>query len=101
MLHAKFKEYFRDINQVEIINESEKCFSYYWLITMRLLGENIEQFRNDILTEAHKSKIFLRPSWILLNKLPMYREAISGDLSEANYQSKRLINLPSSPQLIK
>ena len=101
ILHAKFKEFFRDINQVEIINESEKCFSNYWLITMRLLGENIEQFRNDILTEAHKSKIFLRPSWILLNKLPMYREAISGDLSEANYQSKRLINLPSSPQLIK
>ena len=30
----------------------------------------------------------------------MYENAESGDLMEANNQSNRLINLPSSPQLV-
>ena len=68
---------------------------------MRLIGENVEQLRENIIMEAHKSKIFLRPSWILLNKLPMYENSEHGDLVEAENQSNRLINLPSSPQLIK
>ena len=67
---------------------------------MRLLGKNIDEFRDHIIMEAHKSNIFLRPSWVLLNKLPMYKKSFAGDLSEANNQSKRLINLPSSPQLV-
>ena len=66
-----------------------------------LIGKDSDELRNNILSEAHKLKIFLRPSWILLNRLPMYKEAYSGDLTEANYQSMRLINLPSSPQLLK
>ena len=68
---------------------------------MRLKDKCPEEFRNTILQEAHSSKIFLRPSWKLINELPMYKKASSGDLSEAKNQSKRLINLPSSPQLIK
>ena len=63
-------------------------------------NSNIEKIRNNILNNAHEAKIFLRPSWILLNTLPMYKKAYSGDLSEAINQSKRLINLPSSPQLV-
>ena len=50
--------------------------------------------------KAHNLKIFLRPSWILLNELPMYKSAFCGDLTEAKNQSKRLINLPSSPHLL-
>ena len=101
ILHSRFVKSFHDIEETEIINESENCKSNYWLITLRLKGENIESLRKDILLEAHKLKIFLRPSWILLNKLPMYEKCYRGDLIEAENQSKRLINLPSSPQLLK
>ena len=100
LLHAKFKKYFEDLAEVEIINEPDNCESNYWLITMRLIGENVEIFKDDILKNAHKLNIFLRPSWILLNELPMYKDAFSGDIPEAKNQSKRLINLPSSPQLL-
>ena len=99
-LHNKYKECFKELNQVEILNEDINCESNYWLNTMRIAGEGAESLRNQILTNAHKSKIFLRPSWKLLNKLTMYKNSQRGDLSEAYYQSKRLINLPSSPQLI-
>ena len=85
---------------MEIINESKNCESNYWLITLRLIGENVEELKEEILYNAHKLKIFLRPSWILLNELPMYKSAFSGEIKEAKNQSKRLINLPSSPQLL-
>ncbi len=101
ILHSNFVQSFQDIKDAEIIKEAENCQSNYWLITLRLNGKNIENFRNNILTEAHKLKIFLRPSWILLNELPMYKKCYCGDLKEAKSQSKRLLNLPSSPQLIK
>lgn len=100
-LHSKYIEYFRNIENVEIIKEANKSFSNYWLITMRLKGDNAEMLREKILKDSHESKIFLRPSWILLNELPMYKNASFGDLSEAQNQSMRLLNLPSSPQLIK
>ena len=67
---------------------------------MRINSENPQELRGKILNEFHNSKIYLRPSWKLLNELPMYKKNPCGDLSEAINQSKRLINLPSSPQLI-
>ena len=100
-LHSKYIEYFRNIENVEIIKEANKSISNYWLITLRLKGENTEMLREKILKDSHEAKIFLRPSWILLNELPMYKNASFGDLSEAQNQSMRLLNLPSSPQLIK
>ncbi len=101
ILHSRFEEYFKDIKEVEIMPEPNNCESNYWLITLRLTGDEVEELRKNILLKAHESKIFLRPSWTLLNQLPMYKSAYSGDLSQAENQSKRLINLPSSPQLMK
>ena len=101
ILHSKFVQSFKDLKDAEIIKEAEDCQSNYWLITLRLKGNNIENLRNNILIEAHKLKIYMRPSWILLNELPMYKNCNCGDLTEAKSQSKRLLNLPSSPQLIK
>ena len=83
-----------------IINEGENCRSNYWLNTLRLNVDNPEIHKERILIEAHHSKIYLRPSWKLLNELPMYTNCQRDELNQAFYQSKRLINLPSSPQLI-
>lgn len=99
-LYKKYKEIFEDLKEAEILKESANCESNYWLITLRIKEEKHKLIKNQILSYAHKQKIFLRPSWILLNKLPMYSNSECGDLSEANNQSNRLINLPSSPQLI-
>ena len=100
LLQSKFKKNFEDLENVEILSERNNCESNYWLITLRLSGENIELLRDEILNNAHQLKIFLRPSWILLNELPMYKNAFHGDITEAKNQSKRLINLPSSPHLL-
>ena len=96
----KILEIFQSFEDIEIIQELDTSISNYWLITMRLKGVKPEKIKESILQESHSSKIYLRPSWILLNQLPMYKDSQKGDLSEAYNQSKRLINLPSSPQLI-
>ena len=101
ILHNRFLKSFQDLDAIEIIEENKNCFSNYWLITMRLNVEKPELLKEEILRNAYASNIFLRPSWKLINELPMYKKASCGDLSEAQNQSKRLINLPSSPQLIK
>ncbi len=101
ILHEKYKKIFDDIADIEVIEENTKSESNYWLSTIRILGKEPQKLRDEIISFAHSSKIFVRPSWTLINKLPMYEKSQFGDLTESYNQSKRLINLPSSPQLIK
>ena len=100
LLHKKYIDIFNDIEELEIMQETKNSKSNYWLTTLRLSTENPEKLKEQILKTAYSSRIFLRPSWKLLSELPMYSSCQSGDLKEALNQSKRLINLPSSPQLI-
>ena len=100
ILHSKFKKQFEDLNDIEIIEETKNSISNYWLITMRMNSVYPEELKKEILRLSHLSKIYLRPSWKLLSELNIFKSSPHGDLSEANNQSKRLINLPSSPQLV-
>jgi len=67
---------------------------------MRLNLKNASQLREKVLKDSFDSKIFLRPCWTLLNYLPMYEHSPFIELKEAQEQSMRLINPPSSPHLI-
>ncbi len=98
-LYFKYKKYFDDLDQCEIISERESSRSNYWLITLRLNMENHKIIRDQLLNEAYNSKIYIRPVWKLLSELPMYENCQKSQLIEAKFQSQRLINLPSSPQL--
>ena len=98
-LHFKYKKLFDD-DKYEIISELQNTKSNYWLITLRLNVENPELIKEKLINNAHKENIFVRPSWKLLSELPMYLNCQKGNLNVAENQSKRLINLPSSPQLL-
>ena len=100
ILHQKYIEIFKDIDELEIIKETKNSNSNYWLTTLRILGDKPKHLKDQILEHAYTSRIFLRPSWKLLSELPMYRNSQTTDLKEAMNQSERLINLPSSPQLV-
>ncbi len=100
-LYKCYKKNFQDVEIAEIIGESKNSKSNYWLVTLRLKGNLDDNLKSNILQQAHDLKILLRPSWRLLSELPMYSNSPFGDLSESFNQSKRLINLPSSPKLIK
>ena len=49
---------------------------------------------------THENKILTRPVWQLQNRLPMYIDCPKMDLPIAESLEKRLINLPSSVDLV-
>ena len=96
----KYVKAFDCLQDFEIHEETSGSKSNYWLVTLRLLSNDSEDLKNKIISEAHKSNLFLRPAWTPLNKLPMYKDHPSDELSVCEEQIKRLINLPSSPQIL-
>ena len=95
---------FSKIKEVEIIKPKNSNISNNWLITLKLLNKDLDlvkKQKNIILKESHKLGILLRPAWKSLNTLPMYNKCPKGNLSVTNENIFRLINLPSSPHLIK
>lgn len=89
---------------VELVAEPPGCRSNHWLVTLRLLAEDpavAEAQRLQVLEAAHAEGLLLRPVWRLLHQLPMYAEAPQGGLAVAEDQVCRLLNLPSSPQLLE
>ncbi len=102
-LYEKYLYIFRDMQGLEVIKESINCLSNHWLISIVLKEKDrdkLKETRDLILSLAHEKDILLRPSWNLLNNLKMYINCPSGDLEVAQDQAFRIINLPSSPQLL-
>jgi perosamine synthetase len=86
--------------------DSEICYcdqpinskSNFWLNTILL--KDFDQ-RNKFLEETNNSGIMTRPVWRLMNKLEMFKDCYSNNLSNAEWLEKRLVNIPSSYRLIK
>ena len=89
---------------VEVVEEAANCRSNHWLVTLRLSSSDLDEVdvqRLKLLNSAHSAGFLLRPVWKLLPYLPMYSSAPRAHLPTAEDQVKRLINLPSSPQLLR
>ena len=78
--------------------------SAIWLVSIRFKAlDHLEakQQRYELLKLAHSAGFLLRPVWKPLHQLPMYQLCPKGSLAVAEDQAQRLVNLPSSPQLLK
>ena len=67
--------------------------SNYWLNIIIL--EDIKQ-RNLFLDEANSKGLMVRPIWILMNKLTMFKNSQSGELINAEWLEERVVSIPSS-----
>ena len=102
-LYEKYLEIFREMKGLEVIKDSINCLSNHWLISIILEEKDRHKLiekRDLILSLAHEKNLLLRPSWNLLNTLKMYINCPSGNLKVAEDKAFRIINLPSSPQLL-
>jgi dTDP-4-amino-4,6-dideoxygalactose transaminase len=97
-LFLKYREQFKNINEVSIMREPKKCRSNYWLQTLILKKESLVH-RNNILNFLNKKGFKVRPIWDMINKNKPYSKCQKMDLSAANRLEKKLINLPSSSEL--
>jgi len=71
----------------------------YWLQTLILSPDTASQ-RDEVLNATNAAGLMSRPVWELLSTLPMYRECPSAPTPVAQDLARRIVNVPSSPQLI-
>ena len=90
---AKSYEVFFNGGNIQFVSEPENSKSNYWLNSI-ILKDKIQ--RNLFLDETNSQSVMTRPIWTLMNKLPMFKEAQCGDLTNAEWLEERVVNLPSS-----
>ena len=80
-------------NKIDFITEPLNSFSNYWLnaILFKNRGE-----RDEFLKYSNENKIMTRPVWELMNNLSMYKDCLTGDLSNSEWLKDRIVNIPSS-----
>ena len=91
-LAKSYEDFFNDGN-IQFVSEPENSKSNYWLNSI-ILKDKIQ--RNLFLDETNSQSVMTRPIWTLMNKLPMFKEAQCGDLTNAEWLEERVVNIPSS-----
>jgi len=87
-----YGEFFKGID-CKFVKESAESSSNYWLNAIIL---NDKQQRDIFLNESNSQGVMTRPIWTLMHKLPMFKDAQCGDLTNSEWLEERVVNIPSS-----
>ena len=98
-LADRYREAFADAEGVSFFEEPDGARSNYWLNVL-LLSPETAGHRDVVLEHTNASGFMTRPTWTLMNKLPMYSDCPRMDLSTVQSLERRLINIPSTPTLV-
>jgi len=99
-LYLEYKSAFSTVSGVRIFEEPEGCRSNYWLQTL-ILDESFEDEIDEILEETNRCGYMTRPAWTPLHKLKPYETCPKMRLEVSESLARRIINLPSSPGLMR
>lgn len=101
-MKRKLAEFYLDnfkTDEAVFLAEPKYAHSNYWLNTL-LLNPAITNQRNKIIEQLAAQQIICRPAWDLHHTLPMYEHCERDQLKVAELLTPRIINLPSSAELI-
>ena len=98
-IYEQYAQAFNNVHGTALLHEPPNCRSNYWLQTLILLNSTAE-YREILLNQAYKEKLFLRPCWDLLSSLPYFDQYPKGPLDTALQMSTRIVNLPASVSLL-
>ena len=87
-----YKEFFKD-KSYGFVEEPTNGHSNYWLNAIILQDK---EERDLFLYETNSKGVNTRPIWTLMNKLPMFKDAQCGNLTNAEWLEERVVNIPSS-----
>ncbi len=99
-LYSFYKKNFENFDSFELLSESKNTRSNYWLNAILLKNKN-PIMRDKYLNDLHNEGIFVRPIWDLMSSLKFLKKYPKMDLTNSRSIQNRIINLPSSPFLIK
>ena len=78
---------------IAFFKEPKDCKSNYWLNAIQL-EDRAE--RDAFLEYANKQGVMVRPLWILMNKLPSFKDCQTDALTNSKWLEDRIVNIPSS-----
>jgi len=99
ILFEKYEDKISLLKGVRLFKEPSDCKSNYWLQTLLLDIPNKNK-RDEILSLTNKNGLMTRPAWILMHKLKQFTSNPRMNLSCAESIVERVINIPSSSNLI-
>lgn len=99
LLAQQYAQAFSDVPEVSVFLERPGTTANYWLQVLLLAPEAADK-RDEILALTNAHGQMTRPVWELLYTLPMYAACERMQTPVADDLARRIINLPSSPQLI-
>ncbi|CAK1771653.1 LegC family aminotransferase [Vibrio crassostreae] len=82
----------------QFVTEPDYAESNYWLNAIICPDK---KSREEILEGTNSAGVMTRPIWQLMHRLPMFENAMRGDLIYSELIEAHLINLPSTPVEIK
>jgi aminotransferase in exopolysaccharide biosynthesis len=91
---AKHYQTFFEASDYQFISEPHYAQSNYWLNSVICPDTKT---RDLLLKETNKQGVMTRPVWQLMHRLPMFSNALRGDLPISELIESHLINLPSTP----
>ena len=94
-LANKYEAFFKDTDY-NFFKEPKNSKSNYWLNSIILKDKHQ---RDKFLEETNFNGVMTRPIWILMNKLPMFKDAQCADLKNSEWLDERVVNIPSSVRL--
>lgn len=89
----KYKEFFKDKEDITFFCEPNNCKSNYWLNAVLL---NNKEQQSLFLDYTNDNDIMTRPIWGLMNRLPMFKDFETDGLQNTEWFADRVVNLPSS-----
>lgn len=89
---------FFEQTDMKFISEPSDSKANYWLCAILLKDKTV---RNEFLEFANNNGVMTRPVWALMNKLVMFKDALHGNLDNAQYLEDRVVNIPSSVRVLK
>jgi perosamine synthetase len=98
-LYAEYAESFSRVDGVSLFSEPTNARSNYWLQTL-ILDEKVMGMRDLIIEKLIRDDILVRSAWNIISDLVPYKNVYSGELNVAHNLSRRIINIPSSPQIM-
>lgn len=84
--------------EFQFVTEPGYAESNYWLNAIICPDK---KSREEILAGTNNAGVMTRPIWQLMHRLPMFENAMRGDLTYSEFIEAHLINLPSTPVEIK
>lgn len=98
-LAEAYQHAFASVAGVRFFTEPPTSQSNYWLNVL-LLDKPLAHQRDALLDATNAEGLMTRPAWTLMHKLPMYAHCPRMALPIAEDIESRLINIPSSSNLV-